>query len=376
MPKKSNIFLFMFSLTVSILIVEASFFVLQKAEFQSYSARYYFPYIGFGDFRALNKKQMPEAFDYRSDKGTYVYNSSFEIQSIAQRFSILFENIEGFGSIDSFSRENLVFVMGASAALGDGHVRAENRFPLQIQKNLRELLSNEKIQILPAAIRAFVSIQERILLDLFVLPHQPKAIVFLHGFNDSNQWESMVRPGDPYNLGIEYSRQESKWFRTKQFLAEWSYFFQWFFRRSAESSIYSGYAKMLKDPKAVQNYTKSMANIYVENVFWMAKRCEQEKVYCLFVLQPAYIESQENRLPAPYSQIKKVLAKSGPLNEYSAFLDFSDRYSDRRELFVDTVHLIDEGQMLLAKEVVEQATPFLKNAFANRSASKQKVGKK
>jgi hypothetical protein len=341
MANKTNIFLLCVSLAVSILIVEVTFSFIQKEEFQSYSSRYYVPYIGFGDFRALNKNQLPESFDYKNSGGAYIYDPKKEIQSITQRFSILFENTEGYGSIDSKKPENLVFVMGGSAALGDRHEKAENRFPLQIQENIQNLLSDVKIQVVPSAVRAFVTMQERILLDLFVLPHKPKAIIFLHGFNDSNQWESMTRPGDPYNLGIEYSRQESRWFRVKQFLADWSYFFQWLFRRSAESSIRSGFQHMLKDPLTVQNYIKSMANIYLENVFWMAKRCEQEKVYCFFVLQPTYVTNKTIDLPAPYLEIKKILSKSGPLNSYSVFLDFGDRYNDRLELFADSVHLKD-----------------------------------
>jgi lysophospholipase L1-like esterase len=373
MKNKKNLLALFVSIAASVFLIE--FYFSRKVEkFNSLSSRYYQPYLGFGDFRNLGNNQSPERFGYAKNRDFFFYDPQKVIESITERFLPLFEHSNGISEIDTKNSANLVFVMGASAALGDRHEKPENRFFAQIQVNLRSMLSNQKLQVIPAAIRAFITTQERVLLDLFVLPLKPKLVIFLHGFNDASQWEFMVRPGDPYNLGIEYSRQESKWFRTKQFFAEYSYFFQWLLKNKSESSINNGFNSMLQNPKNIQNYSKSMANIFLENVLWMAKRCEQEQVHCLFVLQPTYVRNEKIDLPAPYLEIKKNLSKSGSISNYAFFLDFSDRYNNTIELFADSVHMKDEGQKLLAKEVVEQAAPFLKNAFFTKSDKPKKMG--
>lgn len=70
---------------------------------------------------------------------------------------------------------------------------------------------------------------------------------------------------------------------------------------------------------------------------------------------------------APYIQIRRAFPKSGHINDYSLFLDSSDRFKDRIELFVDEVHLKDEGQMLLARELVERSSFFLDGVFTKRT---------
>jgi hypothetical protein len=283
---KTGLLILGFSLIALLLTGEAYIRWRFSENFTPVSSRYLHPYLGFGEFRIISRLQRPEDHGYELVNGVYIFQNQREVNSSLDRFPNLLEIYDGRPLVGLSDPKNLAFVMGGSAALGDGAKIHENRFPFLLQSKLRSLANNQNVQVVPAAMRAFVTTQERISLELYLFPARPKAIFFLHGYNDFAQLEYMARPGDPYNMTVEYSRSENSGFRLLQALGDWSRFIRWLHKNRTEETILAANRNLQKDPQQVRQYLQSVANIYLENLFWVANRCEQNKVQCFFVLQP------------------------------------------------------------------------------------------
>lgn len=329
--------------------------------FETYTAissRYSQPYVGFSDFRRLERQQSPEHYGYQLEGGGYLYSKSQTVSSLQDRFLSIVE--VGPGNISETLRgaKNLIFVMGGSAALGDQHKDPGNRFFVQIEKQFQTRYPGSTIQVIPAAIRAFVSTQERVLFDLHILPASPKTVIFLHGYNDFSNYLYSSRPGDPYNQAVEYSRTDSRVFRAKQIIADWSAAYRWWFVSTYEKEVFRRAIEFGKNTESVSLYMKSAANIYLENVRWMAKSCEFRKVMCFFVFQPKRADGFDP-ISKGYAEVRSILKDQEKLNSFAYFLDLEPAFRDQAALFQDSVHMNDVGQIDLARKVVDFAAPRL-----------------
>ncbi len=323
------------------------------------------PYLGFGEFRAISRLQKAEDYGYQRKHGVYVFQGDSEVKSSLDRFPNLLDTYDGQPVPALSDPKNLAFVMGGSAALGDGAVDDKNRFPAALQSRIRALTKSEKINVLAGAMRAFVTTQERISLELYIFPARPKAIFFLHGYNDFAHLEFMARPGDPYNMTVEYSRSEDTMYRLIYALGDWSRFIRWIQVRRTEENILAESHSLRKYPEVVERYLQSIANIYLENVFWIANRCEQNKVKCFFILQPLKKEIDQ-AVHRGYEIVRRKMGPTKQLNPYSFFLDEGNLLADRQDLFIDQVHFSDAGQIDLADRVVKRYADELRRSFAEK----------
>lgn len=333
--------------------------------FTSVAGRYLHPYLGFGEFRAIPRLQSAADYGYQKKHGVYVFQIDIEVKSSLDRFPNLLDTYDGQPVPALSDPKNLAFVMGGSAALGDGAVEDKNRFPAALQSRIRALTKNERVNVLAGAMRAFVTTQERISLELYVFPAKPKAIFFLHGYNDFAHLEFMARPGDPYNTTVEFTRLEDPVYRLVYALGDWSRFIRWIQVRRTEENILAESQNIRKYPEVVDRYLQSIANIYLENIFWIANRCEQNRVKCFFILQPLKKEIDQ-AIHQGYEIVRKRIGGRDQLNSYSFFLDEGNLLADRQDLFIDQVHFSDAGQIDLADRVVKRYANELNRSFAEK----------
>lgn len=351
-----------FLLLFFFLLAEGYFRLKGNETYTAISSRHTQPFLGFSDFRNLQRKQNPEDYGYRMEGAGYRYSNENQLTGLQDRFPNLIEGGPANFSKLLQTKTNSVFVMGGSAALGDGHEDPENRFFIQIEQGLQDRFKNTNIKVIPAAIRAFVSTQERVLLDLHVLPSQPKVIIFLHGYNDLSNYLYFSRPGDPYNQSVEYSRTDSRLFRFNQILADWSAAYRRWFVSSYESKVHREAMEFGKNEDGVSRYMKSAAAIYLENLRWMADSCQLRKAVCFFVLQPRRAESFDP-ISQGYQEIRLHLQPQQVLNSHAFFWDAEEEFRSQTEKFVDSVHMNDSGQVDLAKRVVDFVVQRLPPGF-------------
>src|SRR5690606_3877049 len=147
----------------------------------------------------------PEDYGYRDEGGTYVFGFDEPVHSIAERADFLLQDradlLNGAGS-----NHLRVAVLGASVAYGVGASREDTRWYAILERLLTEELGRE-VRLIPAAMPGYVSTQERIILELMVLPMRPDAVIVLDGFNDAALPVVFgSRPGDPYDQGLLYEQ--------------------------------------------------------------------------------------------------------------------------------------------------------------------------
>ena len=187
------------------------------------------------------------------------------------------------------------------------------------------------------------------MLELHVLPLKPLAVVFLTGFNDFNQLESMARPGDPYSQGVTYARRHSSWFRFLELASGPSRLIDYLTFRYITKELYHARLEVLRDPEAFARYKRSVVTVALDNMKRSAVRCEQEKVPCYFFLQP--FRQDDPVMAEVYGEFRLAAAKGLPGKMW--YFDLSPQF-EKNEYFVDPVHMSAEGQGLLANVMAEK----------------------
>lgn len=340
---------FLFLLPVCLLVAlggaELYFRLIDDQNYASMNGRWTEPYLGFGDIKGGPNNPLSLA-GYEPEGLVYRWRPRSAVTGVLSHAPATFGR--GFPeSPERGPRSKWVVVMGASAALGDGSFA--RMFPDLLQEELEK--GRPGLKVFTAATRSFVSTQERIALELYVLPLRPDAVVFLHGFNDVSQASFMARPGDPYNMGIAYARNENPSFGFLQLLSNYSRLLDHVFSSSVFRSLSEGRSKMSSEEAVV--FSRSVASVYEDNVRRMAKRCEQEKIPCLFIFQPFrdfLAENGDESTRMAYHLVVEAF-KRQPLRGSAAFQDMAPPYAGRTELFVDAVHMSEAGQVSLAKAV-------------------------
>jgi hypothetical protein len=170
------------------------------------------PYLGFGRLGHQDERLLlegPESFGYRQRDGRYVFDIREAVSGIQDRGDFLFGERAPIANRPGAAEGLRVFILGGSAAFGVGATSPERTWWVHLENGLSSELGR-KVSVLNAAVPGFVSTQERIMLDLMVLPRKPDLVVFLHGLNDiSIPMGYGVRPGDPFTQAVTYRASSS-----------------------------------------------------------------------------------------------------------------------------------------------------------------------
>jgi lysophospholipase L1-like esterase len=322
------------------------------------------PYLVTGDFRPAQRRPLadhtmaeaPEQFGYQRHGLVYTYDSRTTLHGMAERGSYLFGDRAGRAAPNPARKR--IFIAGGSVALGDGASTADKSWWGLMERDLRARLHDDGIDVIPAATRAFVSTQERIELELYLLPLQPDAVIFLDGFNDWEEFHYGTRPGDPFNQGVLYARYQSALFQLLRSLSDHSGFVRTLLWRSVYGHIERSMYEVQDDPARLASFRDSVANLYDDNLRRMARRCRQEEVACFFFFQPAAPLTAQYDHPAPSEgeDVKSYRAMLARIAAGAPFVDFHDLthiFDGHPDYYADVCHPNDAGQVALAKAVAD-----------------------
>jgi lysophospholipase L1-like esterase len=328
------------------------------------------PIAGSGETGRLFGARGPDAYGYRDERNIRVYGFDEEVSSIADRGDFLFQDRVQLAN--DFGRGDVirVFFIGGSTAYGVGASSRETRWYSVLEEALSTELRRE-VRLIPAAMIGYVSTQERLILDLIVLPRRPEVVIILDGFNDAVLPALFgTRPGDPYDQGILYEEFYSPLFGLKKALARRSHFARFLLYRSFRQAIAENKARIAGNPHLLANYARSTASVYLDNVRQMLDRCKDEGVTGLAFLQPVSdltLRSQgssEDLNPFALASYDEILNRLPSMAPEHPIHDLTSVFNQpgREKWFVDSVHFEDAGH----KAVAEAMYPILRDAIRER----------
>jgi lysophospholipase L1-like esterase len=239
-----------------------------------------------GQARLVLDREGPGTYGYARAGGIYAYTFGDRVSSIAERGAFLFQDRVALAD-DTATKIVRVFILGGSAAYGYGASSADTRWYAVLERALSASLGRE-VRAVPSAMGGYVSTQERLVLELMVLPRRPDAVIVLNGYNDAAlPAELGSRPGDPYNQGVTYENAYSPFFGAKRWLMQRSHLYRYLKHTALQEALEANRRRVLADPGRRQNYEESVAAVYLDNVSHMLERCEQHRIPCQVFVQPA-----------------------------------------------------------------------------------------
>lgn len=300
----------------------------------------------------------PAAFGYRREGGTYLYGFDAPVDDVADRGAFLFADQPLADDRDAEALR--VFVVGASVARGVGASSPYRAWHALLARELSAALGRQVV-VVSAAVDAYVSTQERLVMRLMVLPRCPDAVVILDGWNDAAMPAMFgVRPGDPVTQGLLY----------QQFYAPLSGLVQAVARQSAVLR-YVGYTRMLTALDAnrrriaersggLARYGDDTAAVYVDNVGRMLAACRRRGLPCAAFLQPARSQQRATSDPSSPWAVQETLERASydairarlAARRLPGMHDLSGAFDPAQDWFVDPVHFGDEGQAVIARAML------------------------
>jgi len=276
-----------------------------------------------------------------------------------------------------------IFVVGGSAAQGAGASSARTTWHALLEQKLRKVFKTPDIHVFNAAIGGFNSLQERLTYELAVLPREPDIVLVLDGFNDVVlPLNTLVRPGDPYQTGIRFTRFYGnslvQWLAETSALAEFVSMQSFFLRRGAVRE------RVEQNDEVFGHYRDAVTNAYMRNTEAILEDCEFRSRLCLVALQPFRAISHQGagvaldrpdvlasrRWTQVYEHLKQRMGASAHAARY---LDMSAVFSarDRLGVYTDYVHFNDRGSAILAEALTRKLVPLIRSS-ARRTGRRPK----
>jgi lysophospholipase L1-like esterase len=325
------------------------------------------PYLMFGEqygwleergHDGMLASEGPAAFGYRPEGGTYLYGFDARVDDIADRGAFLFD--EQPLADDPDAEPLRIFVVGASVARGVGASSPYRAWHALLARQLSEALGRQVVFV-SAAVDAYVSTQEQLVMRLMVLPRCPDAVVIFDGWNDAAMPAMFgVRPGDPVTQGLLYQHFYAPLSGLVQAVARQSAVLRYLSYRRMLTALDANRRRIAARPGGVARYGEDTAAVYVDNVTRMLATCRRMGLPCAAFLQPA--RSQQRATPDPaspwavqetlerasYDAIRARLAERRPPGMH----DLSGVFDPAQDWFVDPVHFGDHGQAVVAQAML------------------------
>lgn len=324
---------------------------------------HYFHFLKTRQKLAEESWEGPGRSGYECRNGVFVYDSTQRLNSAASRFNWVFQNEFSrytAEEIDELSGRTeggtRIFVIGGSVALGTHASSSDTTWDARLEAKLRDRYDDDRIYVFNAAVGGFVSTQERLVLELAVLPRNPDIVIVLNGFNDTFLPLTIaVRPGDPYQTGIRYTSYYCPSFLVP--LARFSTTASMIHQSMTERIITRRVQEILDDPEVLDITVANEATIYCDNMEAILSGCERRGCDAVVFLQPWRRRGKLNWNPAVYDAGEHVY---GRISEHFQTSPNGPRFHDLTTLFADVdgdsvfsdnCHLLDPGQEILADAI-------------------------
>lgn len=220
------------------------------------------------------------------------------------------------------------YALGGSVALGSGASSPDHAW-------------HRGLGLEPAASGSWVSAQERVCLELVLLPRHPKLVVLVDGWNDvANPALTGSRPGDPH--GFEIASPPS-----------WPHVWTAKRRNDLSAALRARAVRILADPPRLESYLATVSASYLDSTARLLERCREAGVPCRAFFQPCRQLVAPSRTPEEElvaRAARRVLADGLPdgVANLGTIVPV--------ERYVDTCHFDDRGQVLLREAVRSKIT--------------------
>jgi lysophospholipase L1-like esterase len=214
------------------------------------------------------------------------------------------------------------------------------------------------VRLIPAAHPGYGSTQERLILELMVLPRRPDGVIIFDGFNDAALPAIFGnRPGDPYDQGVLYADFYSPFFGFKRWVAKHSYLLRYLMHRSMAQALGENENRILESPQLLSNYVRTTAAIYFDNIGHMLERCQSASVPCAVFIQPVRditwrSQGKKRHLdPLTVGSYDLILQQLHRMVAKKAIHDLTSVFNNpgHDEWYRDNVHFKDPGHEAVAK---------------------------
>lgn len=266
----------------------------------------------------------------------------------------------------------LVHVLGGSLAQGFSATDKQSTWHARLEAMLRERLGRQDVYLFNAAMGAFISFQERLAYHLAVAPRRASLVLIVDGYNDATlSASSGVRPGDPIQLGLRYSQMFGNGF--VWWLARHSAIVNRLIENEFTEHVMRFRQQLDRDDALFADYANAIADLYIENLSDVLASCEGRGQACLVGLQPARALTarhlglggddvlSQGRIVQLYRALQDRIASS---RFRERFIDLTHVFDDGDRLgyYSDTVHPNNDGQLVLARALLEPVAAALRTA--------------
>jgi hypothetical protein len=331
----------------------------------------FYPYLGVANLFPLNPDDvLRREYGYHKGFVLYQHRRSEHIEFSGERFQRLFRLADGQTPNPSAFR---IFVIGSSVAHAGNVPLAETYFS-KLQQSLQEM--PYPIQVVAAAKGGLSSTEELVLFTLAVLPSRPDMVVILNGADFVLNSIFGMRPGDPFNASMMYSKHYDLFYNVMRWVAESSRVAQVLYQRMMKGDLAANREFLLTNDEYRAAAVDSLVSIYLYNVRTMIEICNAMGIPVVLAPQPSpdlllkrhrdqirsaaparfeRIEKRIESLPtssfrnptavaASYEKMLAAIGKSPQLATH--FVDIQD--SVDLDHFVDFIHMDAAGQAMLA----------------------------
>jgi hypothetical protein len=241
----------------------------------------FYPYFGIANLFPLNPYGVLEReYGYHKGDVLYQHRKTEQIDFSGDRFQRIFQlPSDQIANASAFR----IFVVGSSVAHA-GNVPLPETYFSKLQRSLQ---APYPIQVIAAGRGGSASTDELVLLTLSVLPNRPDLVVILNGADFALSSILGVRPGDPFNASMLYSKHYDLFYNAMRWLADRFRIAQLLYQHM----IYHDLAANLEFLRANDEYraarVESLVSVYLHNVRAMIEICNGMSIPVVLAPQPS-----------------------------------------------------------------------------------------
>lgn len=277
----------------------------------------FYPYLGIANLFPLNPQGVLEReYGYHKGAMLYQHRKAEQIRFSGDRFQPMFQLADGETDNPSAFR---IYVVGSSVAHA-GNVPLPERYFSWIQRTIQ---ARYPVQLISTGKGGAASTEELVLFTLSVLPDRPDMILVLDGLNDFALGSTLgVRPGDPFNSSVMYSKHYDLAYNFIRWGVDNSYVARLVYQAMLRKDLADNLKYLQNDPIYRSAKQHSLISIYLHNLRTMVDICEGLNIPIILAPQPApdlllkrMGEDLRAREPDRYSRIKERI-ESLPTSPY------------------------------------------------------------
>ena len=240
----------------------------------------FYPYLGVANLFPLDPAGvLQREYGYHKGDVLYQHRKTEQIRFSGDRFEQLFQLAHGQTADPNAFR---IFVVGSSVVQA-GNVPLPERYFSKLQQ---ALTAPYPVQVVAVGKGGAASTEELVLFTLSVLPNRPDMVVLLNGADYALGSMIGVRPGDPFNASMMYSKHYEIFFNLMRWGADRSKVVQLFYQRAIYRDLDANVKFVRENDEYRAARLSSMVSVYLSNARTVSDICEGLGIPFVLAPQP------------------------------------------------------------------------------------------